>query len=174
MPPPLILLTLLPPLNIQPQPIEASLPLVRCHLSSRLPLVRRLVVPSPVVTCIRLASPFIFVRASWVSRRISLHCLCLSMCCRLTPGCAIAIADVQVKFPLMCRHLHHHCDCDCHPRCTLSSWCRCPCRCRRHQRPSPFSLPSYPITLLPSSSTLLLVALSSSLSTSSSIIVITC
>jgi len=59
MPPPLILSTLHPPLNAQPQPIEAPLLLVRWRLSSRLPLVRRLVVTSPVVACLRLASPFI-------------------------------------------------------------------------------------------------------------------
>ena len=61
MPPPLILSTLPPPLplNAQPWPIEASLPLVRWRLSSRLPLVLQLVVASPVVACLRLASPFV-------------------------------------------------------------------------------------------------------------------
>jgi hypothetical protein len=49
MPPPLILSTLPPPLNAQPRPIEAPLPLVHWCLSSHLPLVRRLVVASPVV-----------------------------------------------------------------------------------------------------------------------------
>jgi hypothetical protein len=59
MPPPLILLTLLPPLNAQPRPIEAPLPLVHWCLSSRFPLVRRLVVASPVVVCLRLTSHFV-------------------------------------------------------------------------------------------------------------------
>ena len=59
MPPPLILSTLPPPLNAQPRPIKAPSPLVRWRLSSRLPLVCRLVVASPVVTCLRLASPFV-------------------------------------------------------------------------------------------------------------------
>ena len=59
MPLPLILSTLPPPLNAQPRPIEAPLALVRWHLSSCLPLVRRLVVASPVVACLYLASPFV-------------------------------------------------------------------------------------------------------------------
>jgi hypothetical protein len=59
MPPPLILSTLPPPLNAQPWPIEAPSPLVRWRLSSRLPLVCRLVVASPVVMCLRLASPLV-------------------------------------------------------------------------------------------------------------------
>ena len=59
MPPPLILSTLPPPLNSQPWPIEAPSPLVHWCLSSRLPLVRRLVVASPVVACLRLASHFV-------------------------------------------------------------------------------------------------------------------
>jgi hypothetical protein len=46
MPPPLILLTLPPPL-------------VCWHISSHLPLVRRLVVASPAVACLRLMSPFV-------------------------------------------------------------------------------------------------------------------
>jgi hypothetical protein len=58
MPPPLILLTLPPPLNAQPRPIEAPSPLVHWCLSSRLPLVRRLVVASPVVACLRLGTHF--------------------------------------------------------------------------------------------------------------------
>jgi hypothetical protein len=49
MPSPLILSTLPPPLNAQPRPIEAPSPLVHWCLSSCLPLVRRLVVASPVV-----------------------------------------------------------------------------------------------------------------------------
>ncbi len=59
MPLPLILLTLPPPLNTQPRPIETPLPLVCWRLSSRLPLVRQLVVALPVVPCLRLASPFV-------------------------------------------------------------------------------------------------------------------
>ncbi len=59
MPPPLILLTLPPPLNSQPRPIEAPSPLVHWCLSSRLPLVHRLVVASPVVACLRLVSHFV-------------------------------------------------------------------------------------------------------------------
>ena len=59
MPPPLILLTLPPPLNAQPWPIEAPSPLVCWHISSHLPLVRRLVVASPAVACLRLVSPFV-------------------------------------------------------------------------------------------------------------------
>ena len=93
MPPHLILSTLPPPLNAQPRPIEAPSPLVHWCLSSRLPLVRRLVVASPVVACLRLASHFVgqpphasildpsslfIVHASWLSRRISLHRLRLS------------------------------------------------------------------------------------------------
>ena len=49
LPLPLILSTLPPPLNAQPWPIEAPSPLVHWCLSSRLPLVRWLVVASPVV-----------------------------------------------------------------------------------------------------------------------------
>jgi hypothetical protein len=48
MPPPLILLTLPLPLNAQPRPIEAPSPLVHWCLSSRLPLVCRLVVALPL------------------------------------------------------------------------------------------------------------------------------
>jgi hypothetical protein len=59
MPPPLILSTLPPPLNTQPRPIEAPSPLVHWCLSTRLPLVLRLVVTSPVVACLRLASHFV-------------------------------------------------------------------------------------------------------------------
>jgi hypothetical protein len=59
MPPPLTLSTLPPPLNVQPWPIEAPSPLVRWSLSFRLPLVRRLVVASPFVACLGLASPFV-------------------------------------------------------------------------------------------------------------------
>ena len=47
MPPHLILSTLSLPLHAQPRPIEALLPLVHWRLSSRLPLVCRLVVTSP-------------------------------------------------------------------------------------------------------------------------------
>ncbi len=59
MPPPLILSTLPPPLIAQPWHIEAPSPLVRWRLSSRLPLIHRLVVTSPVVACLRLVSPFV-------------------------------------------------------------------------------------------------------------------
>ena len=59
MPPPLNLSTLPPPLNAQPWPIEAPSPLVRWRLSSHLPLVCRLVVASPVVMCLHLASPLV-------------------------------------------------------------------------------------------------------------------
>ena len=40
-------------------PIEAPSPLVHWCLSTRLPLVHRLVVTSPVVVCLRLVSPFV-------------------------------------------------------------------------------------------------------------------
>ena len=40
-------------------PIEAPLPLVLWRLSSHLPLVRRLIVTSPVVVRLRLVSPFV-------------------------------------------------------------------------------------------------------------------
>ena len=59
MPLPLILSTLPPPLNGQPRPIKAPLPLVRWCLSSRLPLVCGLVVALPVVPCLHLGSPFV-------------------------------------------------------------------------------------------------------------------
>jgi len=59
MPLPLILSTLPPPLNAQSWPIEVPSPLVHWRLSSCLPLVRRLVVTSPVVACLCLASPFV-------------------------------------------------------------------------------------------------------------------
>ena len=76
MPPPLILSTLPPPERIiiesmtnkhhtttfffsSPRPIEAPSPLVHWCLSSHLPLVCRLVVASPVVACLRLASHFV-------------------------------------------------------------------------------------------------------------------
>ena len=58
MPLPLILSTLPPPLNAQPWPFKALLPLVRWRLSSRLHLVHWLVVALPVVTCLCLPSPF--------------------------------------------------------------------------------------------------------------------
>ncbi len=45
--------------NAQRQPIEAPFPLVAWRLSSHLPLVRRLVVTSPVVACLCLTSPFV-------------------------------------------------------------------------------------------------------------------
>ena len=59
MPPPLIFLTLPPPLIAQPWSIEALSPLVHWCLSSRLHLICRLVVMSPVVVCLRLVSSFV-------------------------------------------------------------------------------------------------------------------
>ena len=58
LPLPLTLSTLPPPLNVQPQPIKAPLPLVRWRLSSSLALICWLVVASPVVVCLCLTSPF--------------------------------------------------------------------------------------------------------------------
>jgi hypothetical protein len=59
MPPPLILSTLPLPLNAQPRPIEAPSHLVHRCLSSHLLLVCQLVVASPVVACLGLASHFV-------------------------------------------------------------------------------------------------------------------
>ena len=59
MPPPLVLSTLPLPINAQPWPLEAPLPLVCWRLSSHLPLVCRLVVVLPVVACLCLTSPFV-------------------------------------------------------------------------------------------------------------------
>ena len=59
MPPPVVLLTLRPPLNTRPQPVEAPSPLVCWRLFSCLPLVSWLVVVSTAVACLRLASPFV-------------------------------------------------------------------------------------------------------------------
>ena len=49
MPPPVVLLTLRPPLNTRPQPVEAPSPLVCWRLFSCLPLVSWLVVVSTVL-----------------------------------------------------------------------------------------------------------------------------
>ena len=100
--------------------------------------------------------PLLFVRASWLLRCISLHCLRHLTHRRLTTGCVVAIADTQDH------------NCDCHPRCTSLSWHHCPCH-RHHQRPLPLSTPSYPVAPMPSLSTLLPVAPSLLLSTSSSV-----
>ena len=60
--------------------------------------------PPPCVTfrCAAAArihpQPFLFVRASWLSRRISSHCLCLLTRRRLTTGCVVAIVDAQASF----------------------------------------------------------------------------
>ena len=94
-------------------------------------------VPPPCVTFCRAAAarihprPLLFVHASWLSRRISLHRLRLSTCRCLTTGCVVAIANAQ---PSMRRRLCRCQDCNCHPCCKLSSW-RCHPRC-----PSPSSL----------------------------------
>ncbi len=108
MPPPLILSTLPPPLNAQPWSIEAPSPVVCWCLSSHLPLVRQLVAALPVGACLRLASPFcrtgavqvhprplLSVRASWLSRCISLHHLCLLTLCHLMTGCVVTVANAQ-------------------------------------------------------------------------------
>ena len=75
-----------PSLNVQPQPIDAPAPLFCWRLSSRLPLLCRLVVVSPLVmlppphvTFRRAAAsqvhprPPLFIRASWSSHHISSH-----------------------------------------------------------------------------------------------------
>ena len=147
MPPPLILLTLPPPLNAQPWPIEAPLPLVCWRLSSRLSLVCRLFAASPVVTFVRLASPFVAQPP---------HASILDPSSLFAPaGCRVAslrtasasqraaASRLAVSLPSpMRRHLCRCCDCDCHPRCIPLSWRHCPRR-RRHRRPSPSSSLSY-------------------------------
>ena len=147
MPPPLILLTLPPPLNAQPRPIEAPSHHVRWCLSSRLPLVCRLVVASPVVACLRLASHFVGQPP---------HASILDPSSLFTPaGCRVAslrtasasqraaASRLAVSLPSpMRRHLCRCCDCDCHPRCIPLSWRHRPRR-RRHRRPSPSSSLSY-------------------------------
>ena len=80
-----------PSLDTQPRPINAPAPFVYWRLSSRLPLVCRMFVVSPLVmlppphiTFHRAAAsqdhprPPLFVRAGWLSRHISLHRLRLS------------------------------------------------------------------------------------------------
>ena len=119
---------------------------VRWHLSSRLPLVCRLVVVSHVVACLCCVNfclaaassihpePLFFVRASRLSRHTSPHHLHLLTCCHLTTGCVVAITNVRMSLLSLRRHLCHHHDCDCHPcrlLLMLSSWrhrshcCRC-------------------------------------------------
>ncbi len=159
MPPPLILSTLPPPLNTQPRPIEAPLPLVCWRLSSRLSLVRRLVVALPVVACLRLASPFVAQPP---------HASILDPSSLFVPaGCRVAslrtastsrrAAASRLAVPLPSptrRHLCRRRDCDCHPRRIPSSRHHCPRRrCRR--RPSPSSSLSYPVAPSPWSSPLL-------------------
>ena len=83
--------------------------------------------PPPCITfCCAAASrihhqPPFYVRASWLSLRISSHHLCLLTRRRLTTGCVIAVTDMQALLPSMCRR-HCRCrDCDCCPRHSLSS-----------------------------------------------------
>ena len=139
MPPPLILLTLPPPLNAQPWPIKALSPLVRWCLSSHLPLICLLVVALPVVACLCFASlfamqpphAFILDPPSLFAPSGCCHAsLCISSTSRRAPAsrlavcCHCRIAGVVVVDAQ--RSLHHR-NCDCHPRCFSSSWhCR-PC-----------------------------------------------
>jgi hypothetical protein len=156
MPPPLILLTLPPPLNAQPRPIEAQSPLVCWRLSSCLFLVCRLVFALPVVACLHLASPFVaqpphasilnpsslFVPAG--CRVASLHTASAS---RRAAASRLVVLSPSLMRRLLCRC----CDCDCHPRLIPSSWRHRPRhRCRR--RPSPSSSLLYPVAPLPWSS----------------------
>ena len=172
MPPPLILSTLPPPLNAQPWPIEAPLPLVRWRFSSHLPLVRRLVVASTSASASRhllsrsrrgvYPRPLRFVRASWLLCRISSQRLRLSTRHRLTTGCVVAVADAQASLPssrLQLSPSSHPVELRHRPR-----------RCRR-RRPSPSSSLSYPVAPSPWSSSLLTspVAPSPSSSTSPSV-----
>ena len=136
MPPPLILLTLPPPLNAQPWPIKAPLPLVCWRLSSCLSLICRLFATSPVVTFLRLASPFVAQLP---------HASILDPTSLFAPaGCRVAslrtssasrraaASRLSVSLPSpMRRHLCRRCDCDCHPRCIPSSWRHRPRRRRR-------------------------------------------
>jgi hypothetical protein len=62
--------------------------------------------PSCVTFCRAAAArvhpqPFLFVCASWLSRRISSHRLRLSTRRRLTTGCVVAIVDAQASLPLL-------------------------------------------------------------------------
>ena len=175
MPPPLILLTLHPPLNVQHRPVEAPSPLVCWRLSSRLSLVCRLVVALPVVACLRLASPFVAQLPH--ASNLSPSSLIAPAGCRvaslLTASASrrAAASRLAVLSPSpMCRHLCRCRDCGCHPRCIPLSWCHRPRRCNR-RRPLPSSSLSYPVAPLPwsSSSSTLPVAPSPSLSTSPSI-----
>ena len=102
MPPPLILSTLPPPLNVQPRPIEAPSPLVRWRFSSRLPLVCRLVVASTSASALRhLLSRSCCTRLSltppFCSRQlvVASHCLRLLMRRCLTTGCVVVVANAQ-------------------------------------------------------------------------------
>ena len=58
-------------------------------------------VPPPRITFHHLAAacihprPLLFVLASWLSRCISSHRICLSMRRRLTTGCVLAVADAR-------------------------------------------------------------------------------
>jgi hypothetical protein len=118
MPPPLILLTLPPPLNVQPRPIKAPLPLVRWHLSSRLPLVRRLVVASTSASASRhLLSRSCHTRLS-PTPPLCLHQLVVAshlftpplpldappphdwLCCRRCRCAGVVAVDAQASLPL--------------------------------------------------------------------------
>ena len=173
MPLPLILSTLPPPLNAQPRPTEAPSPLVCWRLSSRLSLVHRLVVASPVVACLRLASPFVaqlphasILDPSSLFAPAGCHVASLrnASASRRTAASRLAVSSPSPMRRRLCRRR----DCDCHPRRIPSSWRHRPRRlcCRR---PSPSSSLSYPVAPSPwssSSSSTLPVAPSPSSSTS--------
>ena len=112
MPPPPILLTLPPPLNVQPWAIKALSPLVRWCLSSRLPLICRLVVALPVVACLCFASLF-SVRPphAFILDPPSLFapagCCLASLCIASTSRRATA-SRLAVLVPLQ---MHRHCCC---------------------------------------------------------------
>ena len=175
MPPPLILSTLPPPLNAQPRPIEAPSPLVCWRLSSRLSLVRRLVVASPVVACLRLASPFVVQppHASILdpSSLFAPAGCCVASLCTASTSRHAAASRLAVFLPSPMRRRLRRCrDCDCHPRRIPLRWRHCPRRHRR-RRPPPSSSLSYPVAPSPwsLSSSTSPVALSPSLLTSPSV-----
>ena len=115
-------------------------PITSCLLAPllKLSLIRRLVVASPVVTCLHLASPFVMQppHASILdpsSLFAPAGCYVASLCTASAYRCAAASRLAVLMPSPMRRHLCRRCNCDCHPRCIPSSWCHCPrcCRCRR-------------------------------------------
>ena len=145
MPPPLILSTLPPPLLRPPSP------LVCWRLPSRLSLVRRLVVASPVVACLCLASAFV-AQLPHTSILDPSSLFAPADCCvaslRTASASRRAAASRLAMSSLspMRRRLRRRRDCNCHPRRIPSSWRHRP-HCHRRRRPSPLSSTSIDIVV---------------------------